>query len=68
VVARVKPRRKGKAPDAKLTAGVAAISASVGAAAGAVVRPLVDRKLNPSRAARIAALPRKAKGIAKGLR
>ena len=65
---RVKPRRKGKAPDAKLTAGVAAISASLGVAAGAVARPLVDRRLHPARKARIVALPGKAKGIAKGLR
>lgn len=65
---RVKPGQGGKAPDTKLTAGVAAISASIGAAAGALARPLVERRLRPSRRARMARLPGKAKGVVKGLR
>jgi hypothetical protein len=40
-----------------LTAGVAAASAALGAAAGALARPLVARKLRPNRGASLGPIP-----------
>lgn len=67
---RASSRRRSNKVDTKLTGGVAAISAGIGAAAGALARPLVARRLRPARKgvpARIAELPEKANDVVKGV-